>query len=271
MLHNDLRPRLEEFVEWVGTHIKGDEKGEAQVYLDRFFQSLRPQRREGSRRDAGGTHQEGGQGHVVRRPRVEAGRPDRDEEARRGPRQALRQAFDYWTRLVPGRPRYVILCNFDEFWVFDFDTQMDEPKDRVRSPICPDSGTAGVPVAQAEYAGFGNDHWPSPARPLTTGPVLQPDGAPERGEVAIDRCDAQRFILQMLVALCRRYRTLPPLLRRQPAGQLQDEAGSYDLIGGLFEAMNTPEKTADNRYQGVDYFNGGVLMPNIKKREWGLF
>ena len=36
-----------------------------------------------------------------------------------------RQAFDYWTRLVPGRPRYVILCNFDEFWVFDFDTQMD--------------------------------------------------------------------------------------------------------------------------------------------------
>ena len=23
-----------------------------------------------------------------------------------------RQAFEYWTRLVPGRPRYVVLCNF---------------------------------------------------------------------------------------------------------------------------------------------------------------
>jgi hypothetical protein len=26
-----------------------------------------------------------------------------------------RQAFDYGTRLVPNRPRYVVLCNFDEF------------------------------------------------------------------------------------------------------------------------------------------------------------
>jgi hypothetical protein len=43
-----------------------------------------------------------------------------------------RQAFDYWTRLVPGRPRYVILCNFDEFWVYDFDTQMDAPVDRIK-------------------------------------------------------------------------------------------------------------------------------------------
>ena len=34
-----------------------------------------------------------------------------------------RQAFDYWTRLVPGRPRYVVLCNFDDFWVYDFETQ----------------------------------------------------------------------------------------------------------------------------------------------------
>ncbi len=38
-----------------------------------------------------------------------------------------RQAFDYWTRLVPGRPRYVVLCNFDEFHVYDFETQMDSP------------------------------------------------------------------------------------------------------------------------------------------------
>src|SRR5690606_34573539 len=40
-----------------------------------------------------------------------------------------RQAFDYWVRLVPGRPKYVVLCNFDEFHVYDFDTQIDAPKD----------------------------------------------------------------------------------------------------------------------------------------------
>ena len=27
------------------------------------------------------------------------------------------QAFDYWTHIVPHRPPYVILCNFDEFWI----------------------------------------------------------------------------------------------------------------------------------------------------------
>jgi hypothetical protein len=40
-----------------------------------------------------------------------------------------RQAFDYWTRLVPNRPRYVVLCNFDEFRIYDFDTDLDTPKD----------------------------------------------------------------------------------------------------------------------------------------------
>ena len=42
-----------------------------------------------------------------------------------------RQAFDYWSRLVPNRPRYVVLCNFDEFRVYDFDTDLDAPKDTV--------------------------------------------------------------------------------------------------------------------------------------------
>jgi hypothetical protein len=40
-----------------------------------------------------------------------------------------RQAFDNWTRLVPNRPRYVVQCNFDEFRVYDFDTDLDTPKD----------------------------------------------------------------------------------------------------------------------------------------------
>ena len=46
-----------------------------------------------------------------------------------------RQAFDYWLQLVPHRPRYVILCNFDEFWVYDFDAQLEEPRIGLRLPI----------------------------------------------------------------------------------------------------------------------------------------
>ncbi len=43
----------------------------------------------------------------------------------------FRQAFDYWVRITGGRPRYVVLCNFDEFWVYDFDSDLDAPKDKL--------------------------------------------------------------------------------------------------------------------------------------------
>ena len=39
--------------------------------------------------------------------------------------------FDYWLNLVPHRPPYVVLCNFDEFWIYDFNTQLNEPVDRL--------------------------------------------------------------------------------------------------------------------------------------------
>ncbi|MEA5579719.1 DNA methyltransferase [Nodularia harveyana UHCC-0300] len=36
-------------------------------------------------------------------------------------------------------------------------------------------------------------------------------------------------------------------------------ASSYDVLGGLFREMNQPGKTPAGRYQGVDYFNGGLF------------
>jgi hypothetical protein len=52
------------------------------------------------------------------------------------------QAFDYWLHLVPNRPEFVVLCNFDEFWVYDLNQQLDEPMERRprRSITCADQG-----------------------------------------------------------------------------------------------------------------------------------
>jgi type II restriction/modification system DNA methylase subunit YeeA len=41
------------------------------------------------------------------------------------------QAFEYWLNAVPDRPQYVVLCNFDEFWIYDFNVQLHEPVDQV--------------------------------------------------------------------------------------------------------------------------------------------
>ena len=36
-------------------------------------------------------------------------------------------------------------------------------------------------------------------------------------------------------------------------------ASAYDLIGGLFEAMNTNPPKSGGRFKGVSYFNGGLF------------
>jgi hypothetical protein len=39
-METERAKRLAEFVSWVGANIKGDEKGEAQVFLDRLFRGF---------------------------------------------------------------------------------------------------------------------------------------------------------------------------------------------------------------------------------------
>src|SRR3954468_2162520 len=117
--------KLSAFVDWCQKHIKGDEKGEAQIFLDRLFQAFG----QAGVFEAGGKTEfrvrdfaEDGGGtsfaDLVWKPVVLIVMKKRGEQLQKH----YRQAFDYWTCLVPNRPRYVVLCNFDEFWIFDFET-----------------------------------------------------------------------------------------------------------------------------------------------------
>src|SRR3972149_5026542 len=133
-MSDDRRERLQSFVDWVSECVTGDERGQAQIFLDRLFRALGHK----GPLDVGGTPEfrvrkgrESGGGvafaDYVWKPFVLIEMKKRGEDLQRH----YRQAFDYWTQLVPGRPRYVILCNFDELWVYDFETQMDTPVDRL--------------------------------------------------------------------------------------------------------------------------------------------
>jgi hypothetical protein len=135
----DRRSRLQEFVDWSAAHITGDEKGDlyslalgerARVrVLDRLFQAFGQRgllevggtaefRIRKAKEDGGGT----AFADYVWKPHVLIEMKKRGTDLRR----TYRQAFDYWTRLVPGRPNYVILSNFDEFWGYDFDSFPNE-------------------------------------------------------------------------------------------------------------------------------------------------
>jgi hypothetical protein len=157
--HSERGARLADFVSWVQANIRGDEKGEAQVFLDRLFQAFG----HAGVKEAGATLEERvkkaeGKGttfaDLVWKPVVLIEMKKRGEDLARH----YRQAFDYWTRLVPGRPRFVILCNFDELWVHDFDTQMDAPVDRVKvTELATRWGPLGFLLPKPETPVFGSD------------------------------------------------------------------------------------------------------------------
>jgi len=154
------KERLEEFVKWANQHITGDEKSQAQVFLDRLFQGFGHK----GLMEAGATleeriKKEDSKGtafaDLVWKPYVLVEMKKRGEDLSKH----YRQAFDYWVRLVPGRPQYVVLCNFDEFWVYDFNSQMDSPVDRVRIEDLPTRfGPLGFLFPTPERPVFGDDH-----------------------------------------------------------------------------------------------------------------
>ena len=102
----DRKSRLQEFVAWSAAHITGDEKGQAQIFLDRLFQAFgrkgllevggQPEFRiRKSKEDGGGT----AFADYVWKPLVLIEMKKRGTDLKR----TYRQAFDYWTRLVPMR------------------------------------------------------------------------------------------------------------------------------------------------------------------------
>jgi hypothetical protein len=169
------KERLEQFTAWVSRNVKGDEKGEAHIFLDHLFQAFG----QSGCLEVGGTPEfrirkakEDGGGiafaDYVWKPIVLIEMKKRGEDLSRH----FRQAFDYWVRLVPGRPRYVLLCNFDEFWIYDFETQMDSPVDMVRLDELPTRyGPLAFLFPSGERPTFGNDHEAITKRSRATPPT----------------------------------------------------------------------------------------------------
>jgi len=254
---------LQKFVSYCQQHITGDEKGQAQVFLDRFFQAFG---HEGAL-EAGATYEERvkkgskkgktGFADLVWKPRLLIEMKKRGEDLSKH----YSQAFDYWTRLVPARPRYVLLCNFDEFWIFDFNTQLDTPVDTVPLSQLPERAGA---FAFMEFANqtpvFRNNQVEVTEKAASRMGLLFRE-LQERGKKqGFDELTVQRFVLQCVLAMFAEDRRLLP--RDMFISCVQDclnGANSYDLLGGLFREMNQPGITPSGRYKGVDYFNGGLF------------
>jgi tetratricopeptide (TPR) repeat protein len=126
----DTFSKIQEFVNYARS-LKGYEKGEAQVFCDRLFQAFghRGCVEAGAKLEyrlkSQGKHTKFPD--LVWRPRLLLEMKSRGEKLD----EHIQQAREYWDELKP-QPRYVVLCNFDEFWIYDTTLQIEEPVNRVK-------------------------------------------------------------------------------------------------------------------------------------------
>jgi hypothetical protein len=249
--------RLQRFVDYA-QKLKGDEKGEAQVFCDRLFQAFGHE----GYKEAGATledrqHRRGKNVKFIDllwKPRLILEMKSRTEDLR----DHYQQAFEYWLHCVPHRPTYVVLCNFDEFWIYEFDEQMEEPMDRVRLVDLPKRYDAlNFLLPTEKKPRFGNNR------------VAVTRSAADKLAVVFnsimrrtkDRARSQRFILQCLVAMVSEdVGLLPNGIFLEILEECDSAAKSYDLIGNLFKQMNTDRSAEGGRYKNVPYFNGGLFQ-----------
>lgn len=252
---------ISKFVAYANS-LDGDEKGEAQVFCDRLFQAFG----HAGYKEAGAAleyriKKASSRGtsfaDLVWKPRLllemkKAGEPLHLH---------FRQAFEYWINAVPNRPRYVVLCNFREFWIYDFDRQLDEPVDAVDLKDLPRRYTAlNFLFPDDRKPQFNNDREEVSRRAADKMAELF-KRLTHRPSKPVPRDQAQRFVLQTVVSM------FSEDIDLLPAGTVKGIAddcahkkqSSYDLFGGLFRQMNDPTPATGGRYNGVRYFNGGLF------------
>lgn len=255
---SEITDRLQEFLNYAKL-LKGDEKGEAQVFCDRLFQAFghKGYKEAGAelefrikKKSTKGTSF----ADLIWKPRMLLEMKKRGENLF----HHYQQAFDYWVHAVPNRPRYVVLCNFDEFRVYDFDKQIDEPVDVVSLVDLPQRYTAlNFLFPDDPDPIFGND-LEEVSREAADKVALLFNSLIKRG---VERTQAQRFVLQTVVAMFAEDIGLLPanIVYSLALDCLNKGQSAYDQFGGLFRQMNDKTPAKGGRFQKVPYFNGGIF------------
>ena len=250
-----MKEPIEQFVKYANS-LDGDEKGEAQVFCDRFFQAFGHD----GYKEAGATLEF----------RVKSKKTTNFADLLWGNRVLIEmkkrgtqlpshrtQIFDYWWKLRPNQPKYSILSNFNEFIIYDFAIQ-DEPLDRIKLEELPDRYTAfNFMLPKAETPVF-NNNLEEATRETADLVAKVFNSLIERGE---NRDRAQRFILQCIFTMfAEDYQLLPKDIFTQILLDCKNGLGNvYDLVNGLFQQMNTKEMARGGRFKEVQYFNGGLF------------
>ncbi|SFF48939.1 DNA methyltransferase [Thermoflexibacter ruber] len=265
-----MKESIGDFVRYWKEYIKGKERQEAQVFLERLFiafghtDGIRGAGAECEFKLKDATKNTTNFADLVWKPRCIIEMKKRGEYLQ----AHYEQLLNYWLLLVPNRPKFALLCNFDEIWIYDFNKQLIEPVERVRvvdleelhpalSFLYPDYVE---PIFQKS-----NEVVTKEAAYLMAHTFKSFKERDIKPEVALHYC------MQCILAMFAQdigllpdkvfFRIISELEKDTNHGKLGYHSlpQSYDWIKGLFEAMNTEGVQEFGKFKGVPYFNGGLF------------
>ncbi len=176
-----------------------------------------------------------------------------------------RQAKQYWDELYSKRPTYIMLSNFDEIWIYNWNIQK-EALDKISiQELASDSQrweAFNFLLKEEQKPKFRND-LEEVTREVADKLVFVYNSLVKRkNEIQLEKTQIQRFVLQCLIALFAEDVNLFPksdFFKEIIEDCLSEKASSYDLFNELFQSMNNPQKRIGGRFKNISYFNGGLF------------
>ena len=257
----------EEFIKFAKT-LKGDEKGEAQTFLNHFFQIFGYE----DVITAGGSFEsrikfsddttkfadclfapEGHPGVLI----------EMKKRSEKNLEKHFEQVKNYWIEMDPNtviregarRPNYIILCNFDEFIIYNEINLADK---------------IDINDLSSRISAF-NFMYPDGKQPNFRVNIekISKEVARTIGEIykyeifdkKEDPLKVQRFLLQCVLSMFSEDFGLLPngLFTTLVKNCVSGKENTYDELGGLFRQMSSKTQAEAGKYKNVPYFNGGLF------------
>ncbi|MFP4006921.1 MAG: class I SAM-dependent DNA methyltransferase [Spirulinaceae cyanobacterium] len=267
------RESIHQFLNFCDQYIKGYERQEAQTFLNKLFEAFGYK----SAIEAGATFElpipkssyAGHTGYAdLWWPESQAGgilfeiKSRTEKKLNKHYAQAWRYA-QLLSEETNQSVKYCLLCNFDEFQIYDFSLQYDTPVDTIQlTELSQRLDAFRFMEFTKETPVFRNNQVAITATEARRMGDLFKLLKQRSERDNFDELTAQQFILQCVVAMFAEKKKLLPegLFLECITACLEGKESSYDILAdGLFRHMNRAGKTPLGRFENVDYFNGGLF------------
>ena len=256
MKEDSRKQKFDQFLDYFQKHIKGNEKEEGQIFFERLLQAFG----NAGIKEAGATCEE-----LIKKKKGKRGFADFVWEPRviielkkRGEllHKYYDQALEYWISRFP-RLDYMILCNFDEFWIYDLNQQLD-PVHKLKITDLPTNwGPLAFLFPEREQPTFQNHNI-----------AVTKEMAGKIGDLyyslvkkEVQKEKAQRFVLQAVVALFSEDVDLIPkyTVHNILSLAVNDLAYQKELKKLFLSMAYNTTKDKSKKYKQIPFFNGGLF------------